>query len=133
METSALLAALLEQDSAARRALRATGQRVTSLLTLAEANRALVRAAVTGRLSQDDQRRAVQALETFAVRCDLVAVSEDVLSRAGRPFPVEPIRTLDGVHLATVELLGQPPALLTILTRDARIRDNAQALGYAVA
>ena len=55
-----------------------------------------------------------------------------VLSRAGRPFPVEPIRTLDAVHLATAELLGEPPQLVTIVTRDARAGDNARPLGYAV-
>jgi hypothetical protein len=42
-------------------------------------------------------------------------------------------RTPDAIHLATVELLGQAPALVTILSRDVRIRDNAKALGYALA
>jgi len=45
---------------------------------------------------------------------------------------VEPIRTLDALHLATAEELAEPPALVTIVTRDARVRDNARALGYAV-
>jgi hypothetical protein len=40
--------------------------------------------------------------------------------------------TLEAVHLATAEELGEPPALVTIITRDARIRDNARALGCAV-
>ncbi len=133
METSALLAALLEQDSAAKRALRTTDRRVTSRLTLTEAERALVRARVSGRLDPDHQRQGIRALRTFSSRCDLVAVTADVLTRAARPFPVEPIRTLDAIHLATVELLGEPPALLTVLTRDNRIRDNARALGYGVA
>ncbi|HEX4602164.1 MAG TPA: PIN domain-containing protein [Gemmatimonadales bacterium] len=88
---------------------------------------------VTGRLQRADQARAVQALATFASRCDLVSVTEEVLARAGRPFPIEPIRPLDAIHLATAELLGEPPAVVTILTRDDRIRDNAKALGYAIA
>lgn len=128
-----MLAALLEQDAPVRRALRSTERRVTSLLTLAEAHRALVRAVTAGRLRQPQQRDAVQALETFASKCDLVSVTEDVLARTGRPFPIEPIRTLDAIHLATAELLGQAPALLTILSRDGRVRDNAKALGYALA
>lgn len=61
-----------------------------------------------------------------------MAVANDVLTRAGRPFPVEPIRTLDAIHLATAELLGEPPQLITIVTRDARVADNARALGYSV-
>ena len=43
------------------------------------------------------------------------------------------IRTVDAIHLATAELLGEPPQLVTVLTRDARVRDNARALGYAIA
>jgi predicted nucleic acid-binding protein len=131
IETSALLSALLEQEPTAKRALRAAGHRVTSTLTLAEAHRAIVRARVTGRLGAAQERAVVRALQTFAARCDLVAVTDDVLTRAGRPFPAEPIRTLDAIHLATAELLGEPPALLTIITRDARVRDNAIAMGYA--
>jgi hypothetical protein len=35
--------------------------------------------------------------------------------------------------MATAELLGEPPQLVTIVTRDTRVRENAQALGFAVA
>jgi hypothetical protein len=55
-----------------------------------------------------------------------------VLDRVRRPFPVEPIRTLDAVHLATAELLGESPPLVTIVTRDDRVRKNAESLGYVV-
>ena len=34
-------------------------------------------------------------------------------------------------HLATAELLGEPP-LVTFMTRDSRVRENARALGYSV-
>jgi predicted nucleic acid-binding protein len=63
----------------------------------------------------------------------MVSVSEEVLARAGRPFPAGPVRTLDAIHLATAELLGEPPALMTVVTRDTRVRENAPALGYATA
>jgi predicted nucleic acid-binding protein len=106
---------------------------VTSALTLAEANRGVVRARATGRLTQVQERRAIRALQTFAARCDLVAIVDPILDRAGRPFPVEPIRTLDAIHLATAEFLGTAPQLVTVLTRDVRVRDNARALGFATA
>jgi hypothetical protein len=77
------------------------------------------------------ERRAIRALLTFASRCDLVAIADSILDRAGRPFPLEPIRALDAIHLATAEFLGDPPQLVTVLTRDARVRDNARALGFA--
>jgi predicted nucleic acid-binding protein len=132
LESSALVAALLERDAAAMSALRARGRRITSALTFAEAARAIVRARTTGRLTPDQERAAIRGLQVFERRCDIVAVTDAVLSRVRRPFPVEPIRTLDAVHLATAELVGEPPQLVTIVTRDNRIRDNARALGYRV-
>jgi predicted nucleic acid-binding protein len=132
VETSALLAALLEQDAAARNALRGKHRRIASALTFAEASRALVRARVTQRLTPADERTGLRWLQAFRRRCDVVAITDAVLARAGRPFPVEPIRTLDALHLATAELLGEPPQLVTIVTRDSRVADNARALGYMV-
>lgn len=132
IETSALLAALLEQDLAARRALRRKGRRITSALTFAEAARGLVRARVGGRISLEQERTAVRWLRSFRRRCDVISMTESVLLRAGRPYPVEPIRTLDAIHLASAEELGEPPQLVTIVSRDVRVRDNAHALGYPV-
>jgi len=133
VETSALLSALLEHDPDARRELRAAGRRATSALTVAESYRAIVRARAAGRLDAAQEQAVVRALRTFFARCDLVAVTDDVLTRAGRPFPTEPVRTLDAIHLATADFLGDPPPLVTIVTRDARVRENARALGYATA
>lgn len=132
IESSALLAALLERDVDCRKALRGEGRRVTSALTFAEGARALVRARLSGRLTPAEERAAIRALRVLERRCDVVAVSDAVLLRAGRPFPVEPVRTLDAVHLATAEILGEPPQLVTIVTRDRRVRDNAMAAGYRV-
>ncbi len=105
---------------------------VTSALTLAEAGRAIIRARVTDRLTSAEELAAVRALRTFERRCFILDVDRDVIARVRRSFPIEPVRTLDAVHLATAELLGEPPPLVTIVTRDTRVRDNARALGYAV-
>lgn len=105
---------------------------MTSALTLAEAARAIVRARASGRLNPAEERAAVRGLRVFDRRCYVVAITGAVLARVGRPFPVEPIRTLDAVHLATAEALGEPPQLVTIVTRDVRVSDNARALGYDV-
>ena len=133
MESSALVAALLEHDTTAIKALPAGVRPVTSALTFAEAARAIVRARATGRLTALQEQAAIRALRTFKRRCFTLDVDSAVLARVGRPFPVEPIRTLDAVHLATAELLDEPPQLVTIVTRDARVRVNAEALGYATA
>jgi len=132
IESSALVAALLEHDLAALKSVRIRGRQVTSALTIAETARAILRARAAARLTADEERAAVRALRRFERRCYLVAVTDSVLARVRRPFPLEPIRTLDAVHLATAELLGEPPQLVVIVTRDARVRDNAHNLGYAV-
>ena len=105
---------------------------MTSALTIAEAARAILRARVASQLTAEEERAAVRALRRFERRCYLVAVTDAVLARIRRPFPVEPNSTVDAVHLATTELLGEPPPLITVVTRDVRIQDNARSLGYAV-
>jgi predicted nucleic acid-binding protein len=124
------VAALLEHDRDALKSLRTRRRKITSALTFAEAARAILRARAAARLTAEQERAAVRALRRFERRCYLVAVTDAVLARVARPFPVEPVRTLDAVHLATAELLGEPPQLVTIVTRDARVRSNARALGY---
>ena len=131
MESSALVAALLEHAPSVLKAPAGTPY-VTSALTFAEAGRAIVRTRAAGRLTPADERAAVRALRTFERRCFIVDVDPAVLDRVRRPFPLEPIRTLDAVHLATAELLGEAPQLVTIVTRDVSVRDNARALGYIV-
>jgi predicted nucleic acid-binding protein len=132
IESSALVAALLERDPEALKSLRAKTRQITSTLTLAEAARAIVRARVSARLTPDQERGAVRGLHRFERRCYVVAITDDVLARVRRPFPVEPVRTFDAVHIATAESLGEPPQLITIVTRDRSVRDNAKALGYAI-
>jgi predicted nucleic acid-binding protein len=132
MESSALVAALLERDTAVVKEVPRGTQQVTSALTLAEAARAIIRARATGRLTGEEEQAAVRALRTFERRCFILDVDRAVLDRVRRPFPVEPIRTLGAVHLATAEHLGEPPPLVTIVTRDGRVRENAEALGYLV-
>jgi hypothetical protein len=83
-------------------------------------------------LTAAEEQAAVRALRTFERRSFILDVDRAVLVRVRRPFSIEPIRTLDAVQLATIELLGEAPQLVTIVTRDDRVRDNARALGYIV-
>jgi predicted nucleic acid-binding protein len=132
IESSALVAVLLEQDAESLAELRELGRRVASALTFAEATRAVLRARVTRRIAPAEERAALRDLRALERRCSVFAVTDDVLTRAGRPFPVEPIRTLDAIHLATIELMGEAPPLVTVVTRDRRVARNARAMGYAV-
>ena len=132
VETSALVGALLERDAEAQLALRASGRRVTSALTFAEAARAVIRARATGRLSDAQERAAVRALHVFERRIDVVGVTDAILQRVRRRFPIEPVRTLDAVHLATADVIAESPQLITIITRDERVSANARGLGHPV-
>jgi predicted nucleic acid-binding protein len=132
VETSGLLAALLEGDAAARRFLRQPGTLVSSALTFAEARRGIVRARRADRLTAGQERAALAAITRFRGRCAVMPITEEILTRVGKPFPVEPVRTLDAIHLATAEALADEPQYLTLLTRDERIRANADVLGYSV-
>ncbi len=132
IESSALVAAILEGDAEALAQVREIGRHVTSALTSAEVTRALIRARADGRITRLEERAAVRAFQRFERSCAVVAVSPAVLIRAGRPFPIEPIRTLDAIHIATIELLGEMPQLVTVVTRDDRVARNARSLGYHV-
>jgi predicted nucleic acid-binding protein len=132
IESSALVAAILESDAAAKASIRGQGQCVTSALTITEASRAVLRAYRSGRITDRQQRAALLSVQRFARRCHVVSIGETILARAARPFPVEPIPTLYALHLATAEALGDVPALVAIVTRDLHVRENAMALGYSV-
>lgn len=132
VETSALVAAGLEGDATAVRAIRGEGLRIASALTFAETRRTLAVAVVRGRISQQQLRSRLAWLRRFERVCEIVDISSSVLARLGRRFPVEPVRSLDAIHLATVETVETDPALVAIVTRDRRIRENAIAMGYVV-
>jgi len=132
IETSALVAAGLEGDATAVQAIRGEGLRIASALTLAETRRTFAVAIVRGRLSQPQVRSRLAWLRRFERRCEIIDVSSSVLGRLGRPFPVEPVRSLDAIHLATIEMLEVEPSLVAVVTRDRRVRENALAMGYVV-
>jgi len=132
IESNPLVAAILEGNEAARASIRAKGQRVTSALTVAETGRAIVRARLSGRITAQQEQAATRGLRRFVRRCHIVSVTEEILARVGRPFPLEPVRTLDAIHLATEDALGEPPSLVAIVTCDVRVGKNALALGHPV-
>jgi uncharacterized protein with PIN domain len=133
VETSALLCWLLGEPSArdVQEAVAGSETVVTSSLTRLEMERALLRA-VSERVLDEAQS---QKLKGFLARSQaswiVMAVSEAVLDRAGRAFPVEPVRSLDAIHLASALAFVEAFPDLRLLTHDHRIRENATALGLA--
>lgn len=125
-----ILAAILDEDAEALARLNVPTRCITSALTVAESSRAIRRARAAARIGARQERTADVALEVFFGTCSVIEINGEILLRAGRRFPVEPIRTLDAIHLATIESVGIPPHLVRVITRDRRVRENARALGY---
>jgi predicted nucleic acid-binding protein len=133
-ESSALLAWLLAEDSgeAVRAEIQGASAVASSRITLVECERGLSRAVLDGRASLGLAGAARAALAGASVRWTLADVTEEILDRARRPFPHEPVRTLDALHLATLVLLQPRIPDLAVLSVDDRVRRNAQLLGVPV-
>ena len=65
-------------------------------------------------------------------RVNLTEMSEEALARALEPFPVA-IRTLDALHLATMDFLRRNGEPLELASYDNRLLGAAQALGITAA
>ena len=133
LETSAILTWLLGEESAdgVRRAVDRSDLVVTSSLAFAEAERALVRAERARRIRGADAQRLRGMLERARSGWMSMAVTEEVLVRAASPFPAEPVRTLDAIHLATALAFVKALPELSLMSFDRRILENAEALGVA--
>jgi predicted nucleic acid-binding protein len=71
------------------------------------------------------------AVLEFFTRVVFVDLAENVLARARDPFPVH-VRTLDALHLATIEFLRANGGLIELATFDARMISVARSLGIAI-
>jgi uncharacterized protein len=64
-------------------------------------------------------------------RISLTEMSQAVLARALVPFPVA-VRTLDALHLATIEFLRGQDEVVELATYDMRLVAAARALGISL-
>ena len=65
-------------------------------------------------------------------RIALVELANPVLVRALQPFPVA-VRTLDALHLASLDFLRQRGLSVQLASYDDRLNQAARALGYPLA
>lgn len=99
-------------------------------MTAIECDRVLRRAVSAGPLSEKDAAERRGRLARAAQHWALLDLDDDIVERARRPFPREPVRTLDAIHLATaVVARGMVPGL-GLLSLDERIRDCGRELGF---
>lgn len=133
-ESSAVLAWLLGDSAGepARDALASAELVVASDLTLVECDRVLVRGLALGRWREVDVQDRRRVITSAASGWHLLAVTDEVLERSRRPFPLEPVRTLDALHLATALMARSAVPELAVLSLDDRVRRNARELGFSV-
>lgn len=91
-------------------------QEPTSTLSLIETKRALIRAETERLITNAAHQRLKGIFRKVSASWNFLDKTGDVRKKACMPFPVEPVRSLDAIHLVTVlEFLLVYPDI-TILT-----------------
>jgi uncharacterized protein with PIN domain len=134
VDSSAVLAALFNEDGAAdvQRCLDDASLIFTSVLTSVECSRSIVRARALHRISNIESLALARSLSEAERAWNRMAIDDVVVERARDAFPVEPIRSLDAIHLASALLALDAFGSMSVLTLDARMRETARALDLAL-
>ena len=133
-ESSAVASWLFGESRGAEigRILGSANTIATSDLTLIECFRAIHRAMAQGAISATDAQRLVRDLVERSSHWMVSRINPEVVAAASRRYPVEPVRTLDAIHLATAVRTRLAIPELAVLTLDKRIATNARELGIRV-
>ncbi len=131
-ESSAVLAWLLGEETGhpVREALRQAELVLASDLTLVECDRVLIRAVALGKIDEAKAADRRAHLNAAAAHWHLWRVSSDIVDRARHPFPAEPLRTLDAIHLASALAVRSAVPGVELLSLDDRIRRAGRQLGF---
>jgi predicted nucleic acid-binding protein len=132
VESSAFLRASLERDVQLEAVIRGFSRFFTSTVTLIEIQRGIARARREHRQSTSDHARSRQAFREFLEVCTVGALTPTVRERAALAFPVEPVRALDAIHLATFLEWADVGGPMVMASCDKHVRENARALGFDV-
>ena len=133
-ESSAVLSWLLAEPraDAVRESLSEAEVILASELTLIECDRALIRAVATGLLSEGKAADGHSLLRRISTHWVILSLDPEIVERARRPFPVEPIRALDALHLAYALFARSLVPETGLLSLDQRVRSTGTELGLDV-
>ena len=131
-ETSAVLAWLLgEADGPrVREVLSGSALVAASDLTLVECDRVLIRAVALGEINEAAAADRRAHLNAAAAHWHVWRLTSEIVDRARRPFPKEPIRALDALHLASALTVRAAIPALELLSLDDRLRRSGEQLGF---
>jgi predicted nucleic acid-binding protein len=113
-----------------KRALDSAEVVMASELTVIECERVLVRGLALGSLTQVDASGRRATLQSLISGWTQLRMDGEILERAKRAFPDEPVRTLDALHLSSALMARFSVPGLVFLTLDERLRKNARLLGF---
>ncbi len=131
IETSAILAWLFSEPNSllAREQMDQSDLVVTSTLSLLETERVIVRAISQKLMDSDEGRRLRELFLDTSTSWARMELTREIREGASQAFPVEPVRSLDAIHLSTaLEFLKIYPEM-KMLSFDKRINDNIPLLG----
>lgn len=133
-ESSAVLAWLLGEEAgeSVRDLLRHADHVTASELTLVECDRVLIRAVQAREIDEGTAADRRARLSTAAAHWHLWQMTSEVLERARRPFPDEPVRTLDAIHLASALAARSLVPGTELLSLNERIRRAGKELGFRI-
>ena len=133
-ESSAVLAWLLDEPTAPamRHLLGEAEVIIASDLTLIECDRVLLRAVALEELTEAEAADRRAHLVAAAAHWQVLRIAAEVVDRARQPFPGDPIRTLDAIHLASLLVARSAVVGLRLLSLDDRVRQAAKGLGVAI-
>ncbi|MEO5896199.1 MAG: type II toxin-antitoxin system VapC family toxin [Vicinamibacterales bacterium] len=133
-ESSAVLAWLLDEGPGrqVRQLLEEADAILASDLTIIECERVLLRATAEGVLSEVEASDRRAYLTTAASHWHVLRIAGEIVDRARAPFPGDPVRTLDAIHLASVVVARSAIPELELLSLDDRVRTAAKRLGVSV-
>lgn len=106
---------------------------VSSTLTMLECERAILRAEREHAIAEAQSVTLRRLFRDVLRGWELMEITPEVQRRAAEAFPVEPVRSLDAIHLSTVLHFLELYDDISVLSFDSRILDNVPLLGLATA
>src|SRR5256884_8792343 len=104
----------------AREVLRRAELVMAADLVLIECDRVLIRAVKLGEIDESTAADRRAHLNAAAAHWHLCRLSLDIVDRARRPFPSEPVRTLDAIHLASALAVRSTVPSMELLRSEER-------------
>jgi predicted nucleic acid-binding protein len=133
-ESSAVLAWLLGSSKGDKVAslLNESNLVIVSDLVLVECSRVLHRLVALRELDETTSANFRADLKSLVTKWQVVYITPEIAERAKGPFPAEPVRALDAIHLASALAARVVAPDVQLLSLDDRVRRIGRQLGFGL-